>query len=36
MKPLSFRLAFGSDQDTGFMFVEVTADRLTFQAIDAS
>jgi 3',5'-cyclic AMP phosphodiesterase CpdA len=29
-------LAFGNDQDNGFMFVEVTVDRLTFQAIDAA
>ena len=29
-------MAFGNDDDIGFMFVEVTADRLTFQAINAA
>jgi Calcineurin-like phosphoesterase len=29
-------MAFGNDNDIGFMFVEVTADRLTFQAINAA
>jgi 3',5'-cyclic AMP phosphodiesterase CpdA len=29
-------LAFGSDQDNGFLFVEVTADSLNFQAINAA
>jgi predicted MPP superfamily phosphohydrolase len=29
-------MAFGNDEDIGFMFVEVTADRLTFQAINAA
>jgi hypothetical protein len=29
-------LAFGSDEDSGFMFVEVTAARLEFQAINAA
>jgi 3',5'-cyclic AMP phosphodiesterase CpdA len=29
-------MAFGNDQDNGFMYVEVTADRLTFQAISAA
>jgi 3',5'-cyclic AMP phosphodiesterase CpdA len=29
-------LAFGSDEDSGFMSVEVTADRMDFQAINAA
>ena len=28
-------LAFGSDEDSGFMFVELTPDRMDFQAINA-